>query len=199
MAHRGTHYLPGADGPQAPALEETGIPGTPDERLWPIASDAQVVVRDKQWIVRSTHQTPSDGLLVPCIGTSTLAKDTPRPPRSDGHPSRGLRVLQGDTLAVARPAGGVRMDPTELIGAALQTAATGAVAGRSPPPWEIRRRRCAAVRGRFDASPRRSRVVRWRWRTPPPAYTAKGATWCAVGGGRRRGRRGGSRVRAAVG
>lgn len=41
-----------------------------------IAAGAQVVVRDEQWIVRSTQQTPSDGLLVRCIGTSTLVRDT---------------------------------------------------------------------------------------------------------------------------
>jgi len=35
-----------------------------------------VVVRNEQWIVRATQQTPSDGLLVRCIGTSTLVRDT---------------------------------------------------------------------------------------------------------------------------
>jgi len=49
---------------------------TPAELLSLIAPGSQVVVRDEQWIVRSTQQTPSDGLLVRCIGTSTLVKDT---------------------------------------------------------------------------------------------------------------------------
>ena len=41
-----------------------------------IAGGAQVVVRDEEWIVRSVQQTPSDGLMVRCIGTSTLVRDT---------------------------------------------------------------------------------------------------------------------------
>ncbi len=41
-----------------------------------IAAGAQVVVRDEEWLVRSIQQTPSDGLLVQCIGTSTLVRDT---------------------------------------------------------------------------------------------------------------------------
>jgi superfamily II DNA or RNA helicase len=49
---------------------------TPSELLSLIAPGGQVVVRDEQWLVRSTLQTPSDGLLVRCIGTSTLVKDT---------------------------------------------------------------------------------------------------------------------------
>ena len=50
--------------------------GTPGDLLPLIAAGSQVVVRDEEWIVRSTQQTPSDGLLVRCIGTSTLVKDT---------------------------------------------------------------------------------------------------------------------------
>ena len=50
--------------------------GTPAELLPLIAAGSQVIVRDEQWIVRSTQQTPSDGVLVRCIGTSTLVKDT---------------------------------------------------------------------------------------------------------------------------
>ena len=49
---------------------------TPNELLSLIAAGAQVVVRDEEWLVRSTQQTPSDGLLVRCIGTSTLVRDT---------------------------------------------------------------------------------------------------------------------------
>ena len=41
-----------------------------------IAPGAQVEVRDEEWLVRTTQQTSSDGLLVRCIGTSTLVRDT---------------------------------------------------------------------------------------------------------------------------
>jgi len=41
-----------------------------------IAAGAQVVVRDEEWLVRSVQHTPSDGLLVRCIGTSGLVADT---------------------------------------------------------------------------------------------------------------------------
>ena len=43
-----------------------------------IAAGAQVVVRDEEWLVTQVQQTPVDGLLVRCIGTSTLVR-TPRP------------------------------------------------------------------------------------------------------------------------
>lgn len=49
---------------------------TPNELLPLIASGAQVVVRDEEWLVRSVRNTPADGKLVSCIGTSTLVKDT---------------------------------------------------------------------------------------------------------------------------
>lgn len=49
---------------------------TPTALLPLIAAGANVVVRDEQWLVTSTQETPSDGLLVRCIGTSTLVKDT---------------------------------------------------------------------------------------------------------------------------
>lgn len=49
---------------------------TPADLIPLIAAGSQVVVRDEQWIVRSTQQTPSDGLLVRCMGTSTLVRDT---------------------------------------------------------------------------------------------------------------------------
>jgi superfamily II DNA or RNA helicase len=49
---------------------------TPTELLSLIAPGAQVVVRDEQWIVRSIQQTPSDGFLVHCTGTSGLVHDT---------------------------------------------------------------------------------------------------------------------------
>jgi ERCC4-related helicase len=53
----------------------TGV-GTPEELLPLIAPGAQVVVRDEEWLVRSTHQTPADGVMVRCIGLSTLVRDT---------------------------------------------------------------------------------------------------------------------------
>lgn len=49
---------------------------TPNEYLPLLASGAQVVVRDEEWLVRHAQPTPADGLLVTCIGTSTLVKDT---------------------------------------------------------------------------------------------------------------------------
>ena len=49
---------------------------TPEGLLSLIAPGAQVEVRDEEWLVRTTQQTPSDGLLVRCIGTSTLVRDT---------------------------------------------------------------------------------------------------------------------------
>ncbi len=51
-------------------------PVTPADLLPLIAAGAQVVVRDERWIVRATQATPADGLLVRCIGTSTLVRDT---------------------------------------------------------------------------------------------------------------------------
>jgi superfamily II DNA or RNA helicase len=51
-------------------------PATPPDLLPFIAAGAQVVVRDEEWIVSATQQTPSDGLLVRCIGTSALVRDT---------------------------------------------------------------------------------------------------------------------------
>jgi SNF2 family DNA or RNA helicase len=52
------------------------VTATPPELLPFIAAGCQVVVRDEEWIVGSTQQTPSDGLLVRCIGTSTLVRET---------------------------------------------------------------------------------------------------------------------------
>ena len=50
-------------------------PTSPD--LLPlIAAGSQVEVRDEEWLVRQVQQTPADGLLVRCIGTSTLVRDT---------------------------------------------------------------------------------------------------------------------------
>ncbi len=48
---------------------------TPADLLPLLAPGAQVVVRDEEWLVQSTQSTPADGLLVKCIGTSTLVKD----------------------------------------------------------------------------------------------------------------------------
>jgi superfamily II DNA or RNA helicase len=49
---------------------------TPTAYLDQIAGGAQVVVRDEEWLVRSVQQTPSDGLMVRCTGTSSLVRDT---------------------------------------------------------------------------------------------------------------------------
>ncbi len=50
--------------------------GTARDLLPHIASGAQVLVRDEEWLVRSVQHTPSDGLMVRCIGTSSLVSDT---------------------------------------------------------------------------------------------------------------------------
>lgn len=52
------------------------IKPTPSAALALIASGSQVVVRDEEWIVRSVQQTPSDGLMVRCIGTTPLVRNT---------------------------------------------------------------------------------------------------------------------------
>ena len=49
---------------------------TPPDLLPLIAAGSQVEVRDEEWLVRQVQQTPADGLLVRCIGTSTLVRDT---------------------------------------------------------------------------------------------------------------------------
>lgn len=49
---------------------------TPNDLVSLIASGSQVVVRDEEWLVRSAHPTPADGVMVRCIGTSTLVRDT---------------------------------------------------------------------------------------------------------------------------
>ena len=49
---------------------------TPEELLSLLAAGAQVEVRDEEWLVRQVQPTPADGLLVRCIGTSTLVRDT---------------------------------------------------------------------------------------------------------------------------
>lgn len=51
-------------------------PATPNDLVPLIASGAQVVVRDEEWLVRSAQHTPSDGVMVRCLGTSTLVRDT---------------------------------------------------------------------------------------------------------------------------
>lgn len=58
-----------------PSFAPMRVGGTPNDLLPLIAAGAQVVVRDEQWVVRSTQQTPSDGLLVRCIGTSAMVRD----------------------------------------------------------------------------------------------------------------------------
>ena len=52
------------------------VTGTASELLAHIAGGAQVAVRDEEWLVRSVQQTPSDGLMVRCIGTSSLVRNT---------------------------------------------------------------------------------------------------------------------------
>jgi len=49
---------------------------TPAAFLDQIAGGAQVVVRDEEWLVRSVQDTPSDGRMVRCTGTSSLVRDT---------------------------------------------------------------------------------------------------------------------------
>ena len=49
---------------------------TPNDLLPLIAAGAQVVVRDEEWLVRSVQETPSDGRMVQCIGTSAFVRDT---------------------------------------------------------------------------------------------------------------------------
>lgn len=49
---------------------------TPRELLPLIAAGAQVLVRDEEWLVRSVQETPSDGRMVRCIGTSSFVRDT---------------------------------------------------------------------------------------------------------------------------
>ncbi len=49
---------------------------TPTDLISLIAPGAMVEVRDEEWLVGSTQQTPTDGLLVRCIGASTLVRDT---------------------------------------------------------------------------------------------------------------------------
>lgn len=51
-------------------------PATPGDLLDLIASGSQVEVRDEEWLVRSTQQTPSDGLRVNCTGRSPFVRDT---------------------------------------------------------------------------------------------------------------------------
>ena len=41
-----------------------------------LAAGAQVVVRDEEWVVTQVQQTPTDGLMVRCLGRSTLVRDT---------------------------------------------------------------------------------------------------------------------------
>jgi len=49
---------------------------TPNDLLPLIAAGGQVEVRDEEWLVTQVQPTPADGLLVRCIGTSTLVRDT---------------------------------------------------------------------------------------------------------------------------
>ena len=48
---------------------------TPTELISKIAVGSQVVVRDEEWLVTSTSHTPSDGMLVRCIGRSAMVRD----------------------------------------------------------------------------------------------------------------------------
>ncbi len=49
---------------------------TPGDALAYIVAGSQVVVRDEEWLIRSTQETPADGRLVRCMGISTLVRDT---------------------------------------------------------------------------------------------------------------------------
>ena len=48
---------------------------TPRELISKIAVGSQVVVRDEEWLVTSTSDTPSDGMMVRCVGQSALVRD----------------------------------------------------------------------------------------------------------------------------
>ena len=50
-------------------------PHTPPEFISRITAGAQVRVRDEEWLVTSTHNTPSDGLMVRCVGRSPFVRD----------------------------------------------------------------------------------------------------------------------------
>jgi superfamily II DNA or RNA helicase len=41
-----------------------------------LAAGSQVVVRDAEWLITQVQPTPTDGLLVRCLGTSGLVRDT---------------------------------------------------------------------------------------------------------------------------
>ena len=51
-------------------------PMTPSRALSLIAAGGQVVVRDEEWLVRAVQHTPADGLMVRCVGTSGIVRDT---------------------------------------------------------------------------------------------------------------------------
>ena len=72
------------------------ISGTPNELLSLIAVGTQVLVRDEEWLVRQVTQTPADGLMVRCIGTSPFVRDTEATfltelDRVDPTPARAMR------------------------------------------------------------------------------------------------------------
>ncbi len=48
---------------------------TPTALISKIAAGSQVVVRDEEWLVTSTADTPSDGLMVGCVGRSAFVRD----------------------------------------------------------------------------------------------------------------------------
>src|SRR4051812_19751142 len=49
---------------------------TPTDLIPLIAPGSMVEIRDEEWLVGAAPQTPADGVLVRCIGTSTLVRDT---------------------------------------------------------------------------------------------------------------------------
>ncbi|MEZ5234479.1 MAG: hypothetical protein R2749_17495 [Acidimicrobiales bacterium] len=53
-----------------------GKTATPNDALPYLVTGSQVVVRDEEWLIRSTQDTPADGRLVRCIGLSPLVRDT---------------------------------------------------------------------------------------------------------------------------
>ena len=48
---------------------------TPTAVIDRIVAGSQVVVRDEEWLVEATQQTPSDGLKVSCVGRTSFVRD----------------------------------------------------------------------------------------------------------------------------
>ena len=130
---------------------------TPNELLPLIAAGAQVVVRDEEWLVRAVQQTPADGLLVQCIGTSTLVRDTeatfftaldhvePMRPEetrlvADDSPNfrRSRLYLEAMIRKTPVPATETGLAVSQQLGLAQQTGAAVAAQGGGPQQGGIR-------------------------------------------------------------